>query len=212
VELDFYFDFVSPYGYLAWKRAPHVVPNVRLRPRPVVLGALLKHFGQLGPAEIAPKRAFTIRDTLRRAADARVRLTWPERHPFRSLDALRAVFATDERRFELVDALYCAGWERGENLEAEAVIRAAVVAAGLAPDSLLDRARSKALSDAYRAENDAAVAQGIFGVPTFVLDGEVFFGDDQLERIARKLAGDDPLDVTEARRVEARAMGIQRVR
>jgi 2-hydroxychromene-2-carboxylate isomerase len=205
-EIDFWFDFLSPYAFLAWRRAPTFLSGARLRPRPVLLGALLGHFGQLGPAEIAPKRIFTIRDTLRRAADAGIPMTWPERHPFKPILAARVALAAD-CAFPVIDALFDAAWIHGEDLEDPAVVVTALNRAGL-DGTLVDRARS--MSDRLRSETTAAIARGVFGVPMFDVGGELFFGDDQLPRIAAVLSGHDRLDVDLARRIEARPPGVVR--
>ncbi len=210
-ELDFYFDFISPYAYLAWKRAP-VVLSVKLRPRPVLLGVLLTHFGQLGPAEIPPKRVFTIRDTMRRAADAKIELRWPLRHPFRSLAAIRvATAAVHEERVPVVDAIFEAVWARGEDVEDLEVVRAALEKASL-PVDLIDRSKAKEISFTLRKETDEAIARGVFGVPTIFIGDEGFFGDDQLERVERCRKGSDPLDRGRAREVEARPLAVVRTK
>jgi uncharacterized protein (TIGR00369 family) len=213
MTLDFYFDFVSPYAYLAWRRAPALLGEGSLRPVAVLLGPILEHHGQLGPAEIAPKRAFTIRDTARRAADAGVPLVWPVRHPFRSVAAARLVHAAREQeRPGLIDALFSASWGRGGDLEDPAVLGAAIAEAGL------DAARLQAegASGALRREVASAIARGVFGVPTMIdEEGELFFGDDQLSRVAAKRDGLDALDErrrAEALAVEARPLGVARRR
>lgn len=206
-ELEFFFDYLSPYSYLAWVRAATVLAGVRLRPRPVLLGPLLTHAGQLGPAEIAAKRACTVRDTLRRAARAGVPLRWPQKHPFRSLLAARCTLASgcDPR---VISALFHAAWQRGEDLEDRETVIAALVRESLDPALV---AQAGAQSQALRANTDEAIARGVFGVPTLVdADGELFFGDDQLESIAAKLAGRDPLDEAHATEVIARPLGPMR--
>ncbi len=90
-ELDFYFDLVSPYAYLAWWRARKA--NIALMPRPVLLSALLAHWGTRGPAEIASKRATMVRDVMRRAACYQAPLQWPPRHPYSTVAAARLVLA-----------------------------------------------------------------------------------------------------------------------
>lgn len=209
--LDYYFDFISPYAYLAWMRAPKVL-GAKLRPRPVLLGVLLSHFGQLGPAEIPPKRVFTIRDTLRRAAEAGIELRWPLRHPFRSLSAVRvATAASPEERPAVVDALFRAAWQRGEDLEEADVLRAALARASL-PTDLIERSRAKDISFDLRKETDEAIARGVFGVPTIFVGEEPFFGDDQLERIERCRRGEDLLDRSIAHEIEARPLAVTRTK
>ncbi len=205
-ELDLHFDFLSPYAYLAWKRAPRVLPGVRIVPRPTLLAGLLNHWGTVGPAEIEPKRAFTIRDVLRRAADAEVPLVWPEIHPFKPVVPCRLALpeVAGDAQARVIDALFDAGWGRGAHLGDEAVLAATLDASGLPGATLLERAKGPDASVALRAVGEAAIARGVFGVPTFFVEDELFFGDDQLERIAVRLAGKDPLD----REVAARAAAI----
>jgi uncharacterized protein (TIGR00369 family) len=216
MTLDVYLDFVSPYAFLAWRRAPQVlgVPGGAhpLRPRVVLLGPILAHHGNLGPAEIAPKRGFTIRETMRRAAVAKVPFAWPEKHPFKSVLAAKAFHAApEEERARLTDALFAAAWADGHDLEDREVIHAALAAAGLDASAILTRAASAETGRALREATAAAIERGIFGVPTFVDEsGELFFGDDQLERLAQKRSGLDPLAREHAAQVEARPFGVRR--
>ncbi len=215
MPLDVYLDFVSPYAYLAWRRAPALLVGETLRPHAVLLGPILARHGNLGPAEIPPKRSFMIRDTLRRAAAAEVPLVWPERHPFKSVLAAKVVHAApEEQRIQVTDALFAAGWAHGRDLEDREVVHAALTAAGLDADAILTRALDAATGRALRDATAAALARGVFGVPTFVDDdGELFFGDDQIERIARKRAGSDPLGPLQreqAAEVGARPLGVRR--
>ena len=91
--IEFWFDFISPYAYLAWQRIHPVVEahGRALIYRPVLFAGLLDHWGQLGPAEIPPKREFVFRQVLRRAAALGVPLEPPPSHPFNSLLGLRLV-------------------------------------------------------------------------------------------------------------------------
>jgi 2-hydroxychromene-2-carboxylate isomerase len=215
--VDFYFDFVSPYAYLAWRRASSLAQQIVLVPRPIMLGPVLTHHGQLAPAEIPAKRSFMIRDTLRRAAEAGIQMTWPQWHPFKPARALKAVLAVEPTlQMRVIDALFRAAWERGEDLEQDAVIAAALDADGLAGASIVERIAAPELSVALRAEVERALERGVFGVPTFVdVDGELFFGDDQLPRLAQKRAGHDPLDAKgqeEAKKIDLRPVGVRRRR
>lgn len=215
--VDFYFDFVSPYAYLAWRRAARLAPSMVLRPRAVLVGAVLAQHGQPEPADIPGLRSFVIRDSLRRAAEDGLTLVWPPWHPFKSARALKLVHAAlPQQRAQVVEALFAAAWQRGEDLEQDEVLAVALAGVGLPAAGLLTRAASEEESLALRAEVSDALGRGVFDVPTWIDgEGELFFGDDQLARLVRKLAGDDPLDAGArevVRQVESRPLGARRRR
>ncbi len=191
--LDFYFDVVSPYAYLAWWRARKA--TISLMPRPVLLSALLEHSGTRGPAEIASKRASMIRDVMRRADAYGAPLQWPMRHPFSTVAAARLVLAVADapRRANLVDALFAAVWVDGAAIDEAQVLGACADRAGLTTDERRWAEAGDAKAGLYAA-NAAAIAAGVFGVPTFGFGDEVLFGDDQIPVVLAKLAGNDSLD------------------
>jgi 2-hydroxychromene-2-carboxylate isomerase len=196
--VDFYFDFVSPYSYFAWLHArPRIAgAGVRVVPRPVVLFALLRHGGMLGPAEVPLKRAYLLRDCLRYAGRHGVPFALPDPHPFLSVTALRLalpeVAGADQER--VIDALYHAGWAEGRDLSDAGVLAAILERAGLDGPRLLAATQEPAVKDALRRQTDEAMAQGLFGVPSFCVDGELFWGHDRVDDLCEYLAGDDPLD------------------
>lgn len=196
-ELDFYFDVVSPYAYLAWWRARQA--NLALMPRPVLLSALLAHWGNRGPAEIASKRTTMVRDVMRRAANYGAPLAWPPRHPFSTVGAARLVLAVADpaRRATLVDALFAAVWVNGAAIDDANVLQACADAAGLTATERNWALSSEAKAGLYAA-NAAATEAGVFGVPTFRDAEELLFGDDQVTVVLAKLAGADPLHALRA--------------
>lgn len=195
-QVDFYFDFVSPYAYLGWKallaRAKSESPSFSITPRPVLFAGLLDAHGQLGPAEIEAKRRFVMRDVIRFARKLGVPLGVPVPHPFRSLDALRLCLPSvaGEKQIELVDALFSAAWGRGENLESKAFLEKAIGSIGLDPHALVQRTTSLSAKDELRSETEAAVTRGVFGVPTFGVGHEIIFGADRLDDVIALVRGD----------------------
>lgn len=196
--VDFYFDFVSPYSYLAWLHArPRIAgAGVRVVPRPVLLFALLRNGGMLGPAEVPLKRAFILRDLLRYAGRHRIPFTLPDPHPFMSVTALRLalpeVAGDDQER--VIDALFHAGWGEGRNLGDAGELARILERAGLDGPRLVAATQEPAVKDALRRQTDEAIARGLFGVPSFYVDGELFWGHDRVDDLCEYLAGDDPLD------------------
>jgi 2-hydroxychromene-2-carboxylate isomerase len=195
-EIPFYFDYLSPYAYFASRQIEALASrhDCRVSYRPVLFPALLDHWGQLGPAEILPKAVHTLRSCLRYARLRGIPLRSPRFHPFRSLRGLRATLAVPpERRATAVHALFAHGWADGGDLGDASEIAAALSAAGLDGDALVAAAQSDTVKRELRDATDAAIARGVFGVPTFDVAGELFWGVDQLDYIELVLRGRDPL-------------------
>ena len=196
--VEFYFDYLSPYAYLA---SLEIGPLCRrhgaaLALRPVLFAGLLNHWGQRGPAEIPPKGLHALRDCLRYATLRGVPLRPPRFHPFRPLSALRVSLAevSGDDQPRVVSALYQLGWARGGDLGSDEEMRAALDEAGLDGGALLSRAAEPEAKQALRDQTEAAVANGVFGIPTMRVAGELFWGLDQLRWLELFLDGRDPLD------------------
>ena len=182
----FWFDVVSPYAYLAFEHLPQVLEgcSYAVDYRPVLFAGLLNHWGQKGPAEIEPKRAWTYRHVHWLAHAHSIELALPAQHPFNPLALQRLAVACGANR-RVVEALFRHVWRGGA--DANDPERLAALAASLAP------ARDPASDDVkaqLRAHTDAAAANGIFGVPTIQLDGRLFWGFDALPMVAAALKGD----------------------
>lgn len=214
--VEFYADPISPYVYIAWHRLQTLLatrPDLTVTVRPVLLAGLLGHFGQLGPAEIAPKRVFTFKDVARRCHELGLPLRGPATHPFNPLTALRAILAAAEAdRARALTAILAAGWARGHELADPDVIREALDHAGLDGAALIAATHDPAIKQSLVTATAAAAARGVFGVPTFAAMDELVFGQDRLPDVLHILAGDDPLDHFEVAAMLARPAGAQRRR
>jgi len=190
--LDFWFDPVSPYAWLAMRSLERLeAAGVTVRFVPVLFAGLLKAHGNLGPAEVAAKRTYLFRDVMREAARRGLPFAGPPGHPFNPLAALRmcTALADDAERRRLALCLVTACWERGEDIsDAQAAARLAD-AAGFDGQGLLERAASPEVKQALAAATEAAIGAGVFGVPTFALDGELFWGGDRIETLLWRLDG-----------------------
>ncbi len=201
--LRFYFDPISSNAYLAWLRMPELARRFELEvePIPVLFAALLEANGQLGPAEIRPKARWMARNTLRKAAILGVSLRPPPSHPFNPLLALRvsslALPLADKRA--LVGALLDATWARQLDVSDPEVVARIAEEAGLADGAgLVEQTRNPEIKQRLRQQTDDAIAAGVFGVPMFEAEGELFWGYDDLPYLEMVLAGEDPLDPEEA--------------
>jgi 2-hydroxychromene-2-carboxylate isomerase len=192
-QITFYLDFISPYAYLAFEQLPRALLglNYRVRYVPVLFAGLLKHHGQLGPAEIAPKREWTYRQVLWQAHQLGIDLTMPRSHPFNPLPLLRLALACshgsapgEANRF-VCESIFKKAWCSGE--EAAAPDQLAALAELLAPRDAVDSANVKAQ---LKLNTESAIAAGVFGVPTFVVDDKLFWGLDALPMLRAYLDDD----------------------
>jgi 2-hydroxychromene-2-carboxylate isomerase len=186
-HLTFWFDVISPYAYLAFEQLPRALEgsSYSVDYRPVLFAGLLEHWGQKGPAEITPKRAWTYRQMLWIAHTQGVRLDPPASHPFNPLPILRLVLATGPSR-RTVEAAFRHVWHGGADASDER--RLLALRERLAPSR--DPA-SQAVKDLLRDHTRAAIERGIFGVPTIECEGRMFFGVDALPMLAAAMR-DDP--------------------
>lgn len=206
--LDWYFDFISPFAYLQWKRLRRDFPEVALNPKPLLFAAILNHVGQLGPAEIPQKRRHTYRIVLWQARQLGIPLTFPPAHPFNPLPALRLSLAAPDR-MAAIDAIFDHIWVHGRT--ADSIEALADVAAGL---GIADPAAAIARDEVKRelmANGEEAIRLGLFGVPTLKVRDELFWGNDATE-LALAYAHDEGALDDEMRRVDAIPAAVQRQR
>jgi 2-hydroxychromene-2-carboxylate isomerase len=203
--LTFHFDFVSPYSYLAFKRLPELPQDVAVELKPVLFAGLLQHHGQKGPAEIPAKRRWTYRWCTWWARELGIAFRFPASHPFNPLHHLRLAIAAGPTR-ENVGRIYEALWTTG----AEAADAAAFSA--LARSLGVDEARLALpeVKDALRRNTEDAAARGVFGVPTFEADGELFWGADAIAFVRAYLRDPAVLHNDEMRRADALPVGAAR--
>ena len=193
-QITFYLDFISPYAYLAFEKLPQALMghSYSVRYKPILFAALLKHHGQLGPAEMPGKRDWTYRQVLWQARQHGVDLQMPASHPFNPLELLRLAVAcdeTDEPNRYVCETIFRHVWCAGA--EASDTQRLAELTAKLAPTRSAQDASVKA---ALKAHTEEAIALGVFGVPTLEVDGKLFWGFDALPMLGAYLAGDPWFD------------------
>lgn len=191
--VTFYFDPVSPYAWLAANALDRIeATGAQIVFQPVLFAALLNAHGNIGPAEVPAKRAYIFRDVMREAARAGLQFKGPPGHPFNPLQALRmclAVTRQDERRrFAL--AVMSACWERGEDVSDPAVLSKVADACGLSGSALQAAAQQPDIKMQLQAATENAIAGGVFGVPTFKVGAELFWGGDRIDALIQYLHGD----------------------
>ena len=189
--LELYWDFSSPFAYLGTTQAERVAAQygATLIWRPMLLGALFKAIGQADvPIFSWPeaKRAYFFRDLDRWANHWGVPFRFPERFPVNSVKALRAYLALpEERRGDFRSKVFEAYWSRGEDISDEVVLGRLL---GREAEQVLARTRDEDIKQALFQATQRAVDAGVFGAPTWVVDGEhLFWGQDRLPLVERAL-------------------------
>ena len=211
-RIDFYFDVLSPYAWLAFERLPQVLAglSVEVRYQPVLLAGLLAHWGTKGPAETAPKRDWTYRHVAWLAAQQGSTLQLPRLHPFNPLALQRLALAaapaggTPNRR--TVELLFRHVWCR-DGADPNQPAALAALSAAVAPqrDAATDEIKAE-----LRQRTEAAAAAGLFGVPSVVYEGRGFFGLDSLAMLRAALDGEAWFDGLAWDEAGQQAPGLQR--
>ena len=186
-RITFWLDFISPYAYLAFEQLPPALEGLsyEVEYRPVLFAGLLKHHGQLGPAEIPGKREWTYRQVLWLAQANGLPMQMPAVHPFNPLALLRLALACGPNRY-VCETIFRPLWRGGA--DAADAARLAQLRQQLAPTR--DPA-SEEVKDALKQATQDAIAAGLFGVPTFAVDDKLFWGFDALPMLRAYLQGDE---------------------
>lgn len=207
--VEFCYDILSPFAHVALKRLDELPANVTIRPVPVLLGAILSHWGQRGPAEISAKRLHTYRLSVFLGRKHGLDIRFPPRHPFNPLKALR-LLAGSEADLTRVRTAFDFVFQQGRAPDTEEELGALAAAIGV-PASI---AEDDAAKSALRANTDRAIAQGVFGVPSFVAPTasghEVFWGVDAFDMLLAWLGDPSLFDTEPYRHLDDVSIGIAR--
>jgi 2-hydroxychromene-2-carboxylate isomerase len=191
--IDFYFDFSSPYGYLASERIDQLAGRHgrTVSWRPFLLGAVFKEIGTAPLLDYPLKGDYARRDMLRTARDLGVALSLPKDFPTASIAACRAYYWLAERKPGLAKtfarAIYRRYFVDNRPIEPAAAVIEVAAALGVSDRELTGALQSQEVKDRLKREVDAALARGVFGSPYIIVDGEPFWGSDRLDQVERWL-------------------------
>lgn len=207
--IEFHYDLISPFAHVALKPLEQLPSDVIVRPVPVLLGAILKHWGQLGPAEISAKRLHSYRLSVFLGKKHGLDMKFPPRHPFNPLKPLRLLAGADadlttvRRAFEFV-------FEQGRAPDSGEELAAFADFTGI-PLQLASDDMAKA---ALRANTDLVIGRGVFGVPSFMgrskTGHEVFWGVDAFDMLLAWLDDGELFERQPYRHLEDVSVGITR--
>jgi 2-hydroxychromene-2-carboxylate isomerase len=206
-KADWYFDFISPFAYIGLARLARFSETLEIRYRPVLFAGLLNHWEQKGPAEIAPKRVWTFRWCTWWAAQQGIAFRAPAVHPFNPLPYLRLSIAAGNTP-AAIRRIFDALWTTGNDPSDERTF--ADLARSLDVDPL--RPGDQAIKDALRLETEQAIARGVFGVPTLIVDNELFWGADAMDFVEAYLADPGIIATDEMKRAANLPAGASRKR
>ena len=182
---DFYFDFISPYSFLAHKeiRKIEVKTNIKINYKPILLGGLHNLHGIKAPAFIPAKAKHMIRDCKLIAEKKNIKFKFNSYFPIRSLNLMRGVFVAEEDNYKsyYVDSIFNAIWEDGLNMNDENIIQKILKNLNINPKTFLLRCASSSIKDSLKIKTNEAYEKGIFGAPSFVSNNKVFWGQDRIE-------------------------------
>ena len=184
-SFDFYFDFISPYSFLAHKEIIKIEKknSVKIKYKPILLGGLHNLHGIKAPAFIPAKAKHMIRDCKLIAEKNKIKFKFNSYFPIRSLNLMRGVLVAEEDNYKsyYIDSVFNAIWQDGLNMNDENIIEKILKNLNVNPKTFLLRSASSSIKDSLRKRTNEAYEKGIFGAPSFVSNNKIFWGQDRIE-------------------------------
>jgi 2-hydroxychromene-2-carboxylate isomerase len=189
--VEFLFDFGSPTSYLAYKQLPKIASRhgARIEWTPILLGGVFKATGNTSPAMVPAKARYMNNDLARFAKRYNVVLNFNTHFPVNTLTLMRGAVAYQAtNQFDLyIDAMFDAMWSHPRNLNDPGEVAHVLRDIGIKADDFLSRVERSDVKERLKANTDEAIARGVFGAPTFFVNGEMFFGQDRLDFVEEAL-------------------------
>tara|TARA_A100000164_G_scaffold366629_1_gene387706 strand:- start:431 stop:1018 length:588 start_codon:yes stop_codon:yes gene_type:complete len=184
-SFDFYFDFVSPYSFLAHKQIKKIENqnSIKVGYKPILLGGLHNLHGIKAPAFIPAKAKHMIRDCKLIAEKNKIKFKFNSYFPIRSLNLMRGVFVAEEDNYKsyYIDIIFDSIWQDGLNMNDENIIQKILKNLNVNPKTFLLRAASASIKESLKKRTNDAYEKGIFGAPSFVSNNKIFWGQDRIE-------------------------------
>ncbi len=178
-KVDWYFDFISPYAYLASQHLDRIKGDVEIIPHPVLFAGILKQWDTRGPAEIDPMRKFTYRQIAWLAQQNNTPLKFPPVHPFNPLKLLRLYIGLGGG-VALAKQLFQFVWRDGGSVDEPVAWGRLLKALGITTEEADRLVASPDVKQGLIESTNSGLEIGLFGVPAFVVNGEIFWGFDSI--------------------------------
>jgi len=181
-EVEFYFDFISPYAYLAYKKIQSLPKDIKINYKPVLLGALHNLEGITAPAFIKPKLKHMISDCDLIANKNKSNFIWNSKFPINSLSVMRGyLFINAENRELYMNVMFDAYWKDNLDISNEKIFKNLLEKCKINSIKFFDGIKDLRIKDELKSITQEAHDKGIFGAPTFVVNNKIFWGQDRLE-------------------------------
>lgn len=184
-SFDFYFDFISPYSFLAHKEIKIIErrESIKIRYKPILLGGLHNLHGIKAPAFIPAKAKHMVRDCKLIAEKKKIKFKFNSYFPIKSLNLMRGVIVAEEDNYKsyYIDNIFNSVWQDGLNMNDETIIEKVLKNLNVNPKTFLLRSTSSSIKDSLKKRTSEAYEKGVFGAPSFISNNKVFWGQDRIE-------------------------------
>ena len=183
-SVDFYFDFVSPYSFLAHKRILQIEndENIKFIYKPILLGGLHNMIGITAPAFINPKAKFMVRDCKMVANKFNIKFIFNSEFPINSLNLMRGLLSvSSDKKKTYINNFFDAYWQDGLNLNDQKIIINILKKCKINKDDFQQKIKNQKIKNQLKKLTQDAFKKDIFGAPTFVVNKKIFWGQDRLE-------------------------------
>jgi|TARA_B110000238_G_C16119191_1_gene436329 2-hydroxychromene-2-carboxylate isomerase len=184
-SFDFYFDFISPYSFLAHKEIKIIErrESIKIKYKPILLGGLHNLHGIKAPAFIPAKAKHMVRDCKLIAEKKKIKFKFNSYFPIKSLNLMRGVIVAEEDNYKsyYIDNIFNSVWQDGLNMNDENIIEKVLKNLNVNPKTFLLRSTSSSIKDSLKKRTSEAYEKGVFGAPSFISNNKVFWGQDRIE-------------------------------
>ena len=181
-ELDFYFDFISPYTYLAYKKIQSLPKNIKINYKPILLGGLHNLEGITAPAFIRPKLNHMINDCLLIAKKNNFYFKWNSKFPINSLNIMRGYYVINfKNKDKYIETMFNAYWKDDLDISKEEILKPLLDQCKIDKNIFFKTIKDFVIKENLKEATKNAHEKGIFGAPTFIVNNKIFWGQDRLE-------------------------------
>jgi 2-hydroxychromene-2-carboxylate isomerase len=181
-EIDFYFDFISPYTYLAYKKIQSLPKDIKINYKPILLGGLHNLEGITAPAFIKHKLKHMISDCNLIAKKDKSNFIWNSKFPINSLNIMRGyLYINVEKKDLYLNIMFDAYWKDNLDISNEGIFKTLLEKCKIEAISFFNGIKDTKIKDELKSVTQKAHDKGIFGAPTFIVNNKIFWGQDRLE-------------------------------